>query len=527
MLRSLQIKNIILIEQADIPFHQGFHVLTGETGAGKSAILKALRLVVGERADTQALRKGADKGLVEAQFDAPDHAPLRKLLEEAEIDWSPELVIRREMTASGRNRAFVNDQMISLTLLKQLGEQLMHICGQHANQELRNQEKHRDLLDLFAELNDSRLAFTTAWQRENRLRQELTTLQRQESQRLREMDDAQRQWEELSEAQLKEGEEEELFSEYTLLTSAEELAAGVGQVYEALQEAQSLKSALQQLEGLKQLDTALHDPAAGLRSTLMEFEELGYTLRSYLSRIENNPARAEEINQRLSVITKLKKKYGPDPVAYLEQLALHLTQLQAADDRAEEIERALQDASELTDILAKKLTQERTDAALKLEEALTQQLLTLNMPAVEFRVRVMPQARHLHGEDLVDFLFAPNLGEKLIAIADCASGGELSRLMLALQALLAGKNHTPTLVFDEVDANIGGETATVVGQKLAEIGGGMQVLCVSHFPQVARFAHHHYQVAKQTCENRTTTHIAVLQGKDRDKELRRMVGDSA
>ncbi len=524
MLRSLQIQNIVLIEQAELAFHEGFHVLTGETGAGKSAILKALRLVIGERADLQALRQGADKGMVEALFTTPDHPQFYKLLEEAQIDWAPELTVRREMAASGRNRAFINDQLIPLHLLKQLGEHLMQICGQHANQELRNHDKHRELLDSYANLHEARISFAAAWQHETKLKQELETLQKYESQRLRDIDEAQRQFEELSEAQLKEGEEEALFAEYTLLTSADELASGVGQVYEALAESGNLKNAFHQLESLQKLDHALRDPAEVLRSALIEFEELAYTLRSYLGRIDNNPARTEEINRRLALLTKLKKKYGPDPIAYLQQLEGRLEELQGADDRAEKLAVDLQATHELTQQLAQKLTQQRKTGAEKLAKEMTKQLQTLNMPVVEFHVRVAPHTRCLHGDDEVVFLFAPNMGERLIAISDCASGGELSRLMLALQALLAGNSFMPTLVFDEVDANIGGETATVVGQKLADIGAGMQVLCVSHFPQVARHAHHHYQVSKQVSQNRTTTHVIALTGKARDKELLRMVG---
>ncbi len=266
------------------------------------------------------------------------------------------------------------------------------------------------------------------------------------------------------------------------------------------------------------------DSAQALRNIIVECDELTYTLRSYLSGIEHNPLRAEEINRRLSVITKLRKKYGPDPIQYLQELKSRLEAFEDADERADELEKSLKRAIEQTEILAHTLTQKRREGAVLLEEELTKQLKTLNMPAVEFEVRLTPQARHLHGDDQVEFLFAPNIGERLIAISDCASGGELSRLMLALQALLAGKSRVPTLVFDEVDANIGGETATVVGQKLAEIGRNIQVLCVSHFPQVARFAHHHYQVAKRTSDQRTTTHVATLAGPEREKELLRMVG---
>ena len=394
MLRSLQIQNIILIEQAEITFHQGFHVLTGETGAGKSAILKSLRLVIGDRADLQALRKGADKGVVQASFTTPQHASFRELLDKAEVDWTPELTVRREMTASGRNRVFINDQMISLNLLKQLGEHLMQICGQHANQELRSPDKHRELLDTYGRLHDARQAFAEAWQKENRLRQELESLQREESQRVREMDEAQRQLEELAEAHLKEGEEEELFAEYTLLTSAEELSSGVGQVCETLTEASQLKSALHQLESLNRLDSTLKEAVEVFRSSLIEFDELAYMLRSYLGRIEHNPNRAEEINRRLALLTKLKKKYGPEPLAYLQQLEARIGELHGADDRAEKTSEALLLASELANQLAQELSQKRKDAANQLERELTDQLRTLNMPAVEFHVRMTPQNRY-------------------------------------------------------------------------------------------------------------------------------------
>ncbi len=468
--------------------------------------------------------KELTKGVVEASFTTPQHASFRELLDKAEVDWTPELTVRREMTASGRNRVFINDQMISLNLLKQLGEHLMQICGQHANQELRSPDKHRELLDTYGRLHDARQAFAEAWQKENRLRQELESLQREESQRVREMDEAQRQLEELAEAHLKEGEEEELFAEYTLLTSAEELSSGVGQVCETLTEASQLKSALHQLESLNRLDSTLKEAVEVFRSSLIEFDELAYTLRSYLGRIEHNPNRAEEINRRLALLTKLKKKYGPEPLAYLQQLEARIGELHGADDRAEKTSEALLLASELANQLAQELSQKRKDAANQLERELTDQLRTLNMPAVEFHVRMTPQNRNSQGDDEAVFLFAPNVGERLLAISDCASGGELARLMLALQALLAGNSGMPTLIFDEVDANIGGEMATLVGQKLADIGSVIQVLCVSHFPQVARHAHHHYYVAKETSQNRTTTQVVALKGNAREQELRRMIG---
>lgn len=534
MLQSIRIQNIVLVESAEVPFGPGFNVITGETGAGKSAIMAALSLVAGARSDATLIRKGADKGIVEATFEASPTAAVWDLLHDAGVEGSQTdlIVIRREISASGRSRAFVNDQLISLVILSALGSYLLEMVGQHANQELLQLDQHRAIVDSYGSLGEEKRLFSSAWKQVQDLTAEREQLTKQESQRLRDLEICLQQSEELEEGNLEEGEEESLFAEYTLLTNAEDLTQGTESLLQAISADDSSALALlarekSTFQQLVKLDPSLREAEESFQRAIVELHEVSHVLRQYQDRIDNNPQHLAKISDRLSAINKLKRKYGPslsEVMAFQSQLKQRVAQLQGADARLEQLVSEISVAERKADQLAIALTKRRQKTAQALAKALVTQLASLNMSKVQLEIRVTPHARSVNGDDLVEIYFAPNVGERLLSLRDCASGGELARVMLALKALLSDKSSVGTLVFDEIDANVGGETARIVGQKLAEIGQSLQLLCISHFPQVARCAQHHIQISKVEQQGRTYTRVKRLDNVTREEELRRMMG---
>lgn len=534
MLKELRLKNIVLIEMAEVSFAPGFNVLSGESGSGKSAIMNALNLIAGDRSDASLVRRGAEKGVIEAIFDIDAIDPLISFLEGVGIDHEVgnDLLIRREVLASGKSRAFVNNQAAQLPILRQITDHLFEIVGQHANQKLLSLDYHRQTLDLFGDLKPGVLAFEESWEEEVRTRLELEQLVNSEAQRLRDIEIGRMEVGEIEEAQLKEGEEENLFNEYTQLSNADELAHKASEINRILSsEKGSVLVNLARLkaifEQLIRLDPSLTEIANSCFNAELELQEVGHTLRNYEHRIEHNPERALELNERLSLISRLKKKYGPsieDVNSYLTVSREKIIKLENADASIEVLREKHKTLSEKNNVLSKRLTEKRKLIAKDFEAAVLTHLRALNMPKVEFIVELTSQKRSRHGDDRIEFYLIPNVGEHKVSLKECASGGELSRIMLALQALLAGKERIPTLIFDEVDANVGGETATVVGEKLQEIGHKHQVLCITHFPQVAKLAKHHLHIFKQEVEGRTLTSVEKLDDKSRKKELTRMLG---
>lgn len=536
MLKLLRIQNLILIDSAEIHFSEGFNVLSGETGSGKSAILSAMGLLAGERADSGLIRRGSDKSVVEAAFDIDLKPAILKILENAGIDHDSEseLLIRREIASNGKNRCFVNQQLVQIKILRELSESLLEIVGQHANQVLLSIEKHAQILDLFGEIEAEAVSFQKSWQQENQLRKQLEALVNQEAQRLREIEVCRMEIEELDEAQLKEGEDESLFEEYTLLTNAEERSEKVTAILEAISDGRH--SALQLLskhkntfEDLVRIDAHFADLAQVYDTALIELQEVAYSMRAALSHIEHQPEKAAAINERLTLISRLKRKYGhsiAEVFTYYSRTKTKLEELESADVRIEELRIELDRIKLSNNTLGKELTKKRNRAAQDLEKSLTEQLHLLNMPKAEFHIEIRDQKRNDRGDDRVEFYFSPNAGEHRISIKECASGGELSRLLLGLQTLLANKSLISTLVFDEIDSNIGGATARIVGKKLNEIGKHHQVVCITHFPQVAQEAQHHIQISKQEKNGRTVSQVSVLKTSERKKEIARMSGNT-
>lgn len=534
MLKELRLTNIILVESAEIFFAPGFNVLSGESGSGKSAIINALNLIAGDRSDASLVRRGAEKGIIEAVFEIDRITTLIPMMDQAGIDHESgnDLIIRREIFTSGKSRAFINNQSAQLTLLRQISDHLFEIVSQHANQKLLSLDYHRQTLDLFGNLQANVRAFTQCWEEETRTRHELEQLISSEAQRLREIEVCRMEIEEIEESNLKEGEEDSLFIEYSQLSNAEDRAQKVGEINRVLTSEKiavlaHLARQKSVFEHLLRLDSSLAETAATFHNVFIELQEISHILQNYENRIEHNPQKISQLNERLILINRLKKKYGPtieEIHTYLKHSKDKISRLENADACIERLQNQLKHLTNTCDELSRKLTDQRKQTAKNLENAIVDQLRALNMPKVEVIIELSPQKRCRYGDDKIEFFLIPNVGEHRISLRECASGGELSRMMLALQTLLTGKEQTPTLIFDEVDANIGGETATVVGEKLRELGNEHQVLCITHFPQVAKLAKHHLQIYKQEIEGRTVTKVTSLDDKMRKKELSRMLG---
>lgn len=533
MLKQLRIHNIILVEKAEIGFEHGLNTLTGESGSGKSAILYGLNLVIGERTDTAIIRKGCEKGYVEALFECNNPSLIHFLKEGGiEHEHDQELIIRREIFSSGKGRVFINNQPAQLSFLRKLGLQLVQVIGQRAAQRLFSLDYHRTLLDLFGNLSSLISNYQECFENENELQKTLSQFTHQESQRLREIAVCQRELEELDEAQLKEGEDEELFAEYTLLVNAEEVSSKINEIIQSLSGDRQpilvqLNRQKQHLESLLTFDPTLQETYQAFHNALLELQETSHTFRLYRNKLQANPERLRIVNERLTLLNRLKKKFGPtveEILKYYQLTKAKLFQLEHVDLEIEHLQQRLQEAKEKTDLLVKQLTLERKKLALTLEKALTEELRSLNMPKAVFRISISSHKRTKEGEDLVEFFLSPNVGEHQISLKEHASGGEISRVLLALQTLLAGKEKISTLIFDEVDGNIGGETATIVGDKLRQIATLHQVICITHFPQVAGQANFHLQISKEEKEGRTHTLVRQLDPLSRQRELARMAG---
>lgn len=535
MLKVLRIFNIILIDEAEISFEDGLNVITGETGSGKSAIMQALSLIGGARADATVIRKGCSKGTVEAIFEIDQLKELKDILTDAGIDLddSCDLIVRREVLENGKSRGYINNQLVQVAFLKRMGEFLLDIVGQHASRHLLSLDNHRDLIDTYGNLKEQVLSFGTSWSQENILRKEHTELVNGEAKRLREISKCTMELEELSEAKLKEGEEEEIFLEYARLTNSEELAEKSNSIIQALtgekfSVIKILNAQRDNFEKLASLDSSLSEPLKSFHTTIVELQEIAYSLSSFNNKIEFNPERSAFLNARLTTINNLKRKYGAsiaDIQSYQQEIKERLGKLENVDANIAEMEMRIKNLEEKNNQAAFEITSQRKKTIDAFEKAIVTELRDLNMPSVEFEAEMTKQKRSNKGDDVVEFFLLPNVGEHRVPLKDSASGGEISRVALAFHSVLAGKEKRALLVFDEIDANIGGATGSVVGKKLKEIAAKQQVICITHFPQVAKQAKVHWQISKIEKNGRTSTQIELLDAKTRKKELARMVGE--
>ncbi len=547
MLRELSIRNLAVVEEAVVPFAPGLNVLTGETGAGKSIVVDALLLITGARAQLDWIRTGADTALVEAVFEIDPAGPVAALLDEAgHHPGDGQLVIKRELARSGRHRAFVNDGAATVGLLERLGELLVELHGQHEHQRLMEPARQLLLLDRFAEALDRRErvgALVRTWEEAraalDRLRSEMREGARQE-------DLYRFQLAEIDDVRLKDGEEEELRAERSRLQHAERIAAGLQETVDLLyEEPQSATTRLSRAATLLR-DLSRYEPDAAASIEAIEgaqayLEDVVGRARALRDRAVFDPERLEQIDARLDTIVKLKRKYGDSVAAILahrQEAATALDRITRHDAIAEEMERGVAAAAAAAGAEAAALSQARTRGAERLERLIQKEIRGLGMEHGRFRVALRREPAAVgelaagldgwrvgaRGAESAELLLSANPGEDLRPLTKVVSGGELSRVMLAAKTVLAAADDVPVLVFDEVDAGIGGRVADVVGQKLAASATGRQVLCVTHLAPIAAYAGQHLLVEKRVARGATRTTVTLLPAAARVDELARMLG---
>jgi DNA repair protein RecN (Recombination protein N) len=535
MLRELTIRNVAVIDELTVSFVPGLNVLTGETGAGKSILIDALQLVLGARGSEELLRSGADEAAVEAAFDVGPGSRAVELVEAEGIAAEPGefLVLRRHLFRDGRSKAYANGRLTSAATLRALAECLVDIHGQQPAQPLLD----RELLDAYAGAVEDVRAYRDRYARWQALRREREALLQADRERAQRQDLLEFQRREIEAARLTAGEEEALAAEHAILSNHERLFAAVEQAYAALEESDDavlvrLAAAAARIREAAAIDQRLRDVLEALETGSVHLREAARGVRDYRGRIGFDPQRLDAIEARLHDIGRLARKYGGSVAEILEHLARvkkDLEALERSEARLAEVDQALAEIQREMAGRAERLSQARRRAARKLGDAILAEIRELGMARATFEVRVAPAAAGgaalgPYGMDEVEFLISPNPGEALKPLHKIASGGELSRAMLAIRVILAAADQTATLIFDEVDAGIGGSMAETVGRKLVAASRQHQVLCVTHLPQIASFADHHVVVAKRTLRDRTETTVQALGGADRAQEIARMLG---
>lgn len=537
MIKHLILRNLVLVDSCEIHFGPAFNVVTGETGAGKTALMEAIGLSLGERADSSLIRKDCEKAHVEICFDITHLSHVKERLDEAGLlsDGDEELVIRREIVREGKNRAFINCRSVPLPLLQKIGALLVDRIDQHAHQTLRSGESQRALLDLFGDFPGTLKEFGEAHAQEKECLKRKEELERLAASSERDRDLWRYQREEIESVSLKKGEEEELFERYQKLAHSRELSEKIGSVLHHLSESPSailpqLSKCQKNIDSLLAFDKTLSDAASLLREAHIALTEALHGIQSYSRNIDTDPNTFQHLEMRLDTISRLKRKYGKtceEIEAWHHKIQTELERLESLPKELESAAAECALAKTQTDQKAHLLTSARKSAALKLQKILTAQLQHLNMHGAEVFIEIVPAPRGYLGDDAIHFFLKANPGELPNPVKDHASGGELSRLLFAIRLALAEKNSTPTLIFDEIDANVGGRTATIIGEKLTELGQCRQVLCITHFPQVASQADTHFGVQKLKSEGRTLTEIHFLSKIQRQHELLRMTGGQA
>jgi DNA repair protein RecN (Recombination protein N) len=533
MLQFLNISNIALIEDMQVEFESGLNLLTGETGSGKSIIVDALGVLIGGRFTSELLKTGSERGSIEGLFSVTPNAELEALLENAGLAPATELIIRREISSTGRNKIFINNQLATHALLRELRPFLVDIHGQGDQQTLFNPETHLELLDAFAANGALRLEVAEAYQRWSSLRRELDSLRRDEAEKFQLVDTLKFQIAELEHAQLSIGEDERLDEERRRLANVEKLTTLSQSTYSRIYEDDDaaltrVRQGLKDIEELAEYESSFRDYLEGLESARAVLEDLSFSLRDFADRLEFSPARLAEIEDRLAELSRLKRKYGGSLTAALDHLAHsedRLRQIEMSDEREQELNTEIAAAYEHYLDRARKLHKERVRAAKRFEQAVEKGITEVALDQARFQVQVLDKAESagLKGLDHTEFYFSANVGEDVKPLASVASGGEASRLMLVIKTVANGSQFPRTIVFDEIDTGIGGRVSEAVGIKLKKLSQTNQVLCVTHQPQIARFADSHLVVQKEALKGRTQVSVGKLDKAGRIEELARML----
>ena len=536
MLKKLYIKNFTLIDELDIDFHQGFSVITGETGAGKSIILGAIALLLGQRADSKTIKQGSDRCIIEAHFDLTRYQ-LKPFFDENDIDYdASDCIIRRELTAAGKSRAFVNDTPVALSLLKELGDMLVDVHSQHQNLLLCKQDFQLEVIDTIAQdqalLNEYQQTFAAYHEKQRQLQ----ALQEEMERNKQNLDFLQFQYEELTNVQLVEDEQEKLEQQREMMTHSEDIKTALYETNQHLVADEQgilsrLRKSLSAIHTITKVYPTSEDWIERMESCQIELKDIAQDVEARLEDIDFNPAELERINQRLDKIYDLQKKYHAETIAELiqqrDELKRQLSQIENSDEALASLQNEL-------DVLKKKclqqaetLTKLRQKASKEIERQMRERLVPLGMPNVRFEVKVNKAELHKSGQDDIAFLFSANTSSPLQPISQVASGGEIARVMLSLKAMISGAVKLPTIIFDEIDTGVSGKIAERMAEIMKEMGANdRQVISITHLPQIAALGTTHYRVSKEETATGTTSKMQMLSNDKRIHEIAQMLSGS-
>ena len=535
MLRQLYIKNFTLIDELDIEWHEGFSVMTGETGAGKSIILGAIGLLLGQRADPKAIKQGTDKCVIEAHFDLSRYE-LKPFFDENDIEYDAnDTIIRREISTS-KSRAFINDTPVALSMLKELGEQLVDIHSQHQNLLLNKQDFQLNVVDILAKDSDLMKEYQENYSLLSIANRQLEKLKESIERNRQQVDFLQFQCEELEQANLVLGEQEELEQQSETMSQAEEIKAALYDADNQLSSDQqgavdAIRQTLHSLNSISRVLPAARELTERLESCHIELKDIADEVSRLLERTDFDPSELEHINNRLDRLYDLEKKYHAENVEELiaqrDNLKQQLSAIENSDEAVGELEAKCEKLKAKSQQLADELSKQRQKAAKEIEKQMQQRLVPLGMPHVRFAVSISKTELNKSGQDQVAFLFSANTSTPLQPVSQVASGGEIARVMLSLKAMISGAVKLPTIIFDEIDTGVSGKIAEKMAEMMREMGeANRQVISITHLPQIAALGSHHYRVSKEETVQGTTSHLHELTNEERIREIAQMVSGS-
>ena len=536
MLQQLYIKNFTLIDELNIELHPGFSVITGETGAGKSIILGAIGLLLGQRADSKSIKQGADRCVIEAHFDLSRY-DLKPFFDENDIEYDDhDTIIRRELTAAGKSRAFINDTPVALTMLKELGDQLMDVHSQHQNLLLNKQDFQLNVVDILASDSKELEAYQQSFANYQQKTKELNQLREEIERNRQNADFLQFQFEELEAAHLVEGEQEELEQQSETMSHAEDIKTALYEADNALNGDEygvvsQVKSAYNALNGISKVMPKTAELTERLDSCRIELKDIAEEVSQLLERTDFDPAELENINNRLDRLYELEKKYHAESVEELieqrDSLKQKLSHIENSDEAVSEMEKEVAKLRSLCAQRAEAISKMRQATAQQMRKQLAQRLEALGMPHARFDVSITQTELGKNGQDNVAFLFSANTSTPLQPVSQVASGGEIARVMLSLKAMISGAVKLPTIIFDEIDTGVSGKIAEKMAQIMQEMGRTeRQVISITHLPQIAALGSHHYRVSKEETKNGTVSHMTELTSEERITEIAQMLSGS-
>ena len=535
MLRHLYIKNFTLIEELNIDFYSGFSVITGETGAGKSIILGAIGLLMGNRADIKQIKTGQDRCVMEAHFDLSRYH-LQDFFTENDIDFDAEdCIIRREISSNGKSRAFINDTPVSLTQMKELGSQLIDIHSQHQNLLLNKEDFQLNVCDILANSQSTREDYNTSYQEWTEARKRFQSL-KEAIQHSQENEEFTRfQYKELEETALIEGEQEELEQRSEMMSHSEEIKSALYDADNVLSNnpgiVEQLKTSIYKLQGIGKIFPTADELAERMESSYIELKDLQQEISHQVDNIEYDPDEMERISSRLDLLNTLQHKHHVETVRELidirEQLAAQLSHIENSDEELQELEKDIKRLEEICRQKAQKLTSLRKKAAKQVEKEMQARLVPMGIPSVRFQVELKQKELAHDGADKVSFLFSANSSSPMQPVSQVASGGEIARVMLSLKAMISSAVKLPTIIFDEIDTGVSGKVAEKMAQIMQEMGNNdRQVISITHLPQIAALGTIHYKVTKEETRQGTTSRMAILSAEGRVKEIAQMLSGS-